>query len=41
MTEDFNTLRARLDKLAALVELARWSQGEDRARMEQTIQLVS
>jgi hypothetical protein len=40
MADAPDTLRARLDKLAALVELTRWSQGEDRARMEQTIQLV-
>jgi hypothetical protein len=40
MADAPDTLRARLDKLAALVELARWSQGEDRAHMEQTIQLV-
>ena len=42
MTEDPGTLRARLDKLAALVELARLSRSEeDRARMERSIQLVS
>ena len=40
MTEDPGTLRARLDKLAALVELARLGRSEDRARMERTIQLV-
>src|SRR3954452_4275307 len=42
MTEDPGTLRARLDKLAALVELARLSRSEEvRARMEPSIQLVS
>jgi hypothetical protein len=42
MTDEPNTLRARLDRLAALVELARQSRSEeDRARMERTIQLVS
>jgi hypothetical protein len=42
MTEDPGTLRARLDKLAALVELARLSRSEeDRVRMERSIQLVS
>jgi len=42
MTDDPGTLRTRLDKLAALVELARLSRSEeDRARMERTIQLVS
>ena len=42
MTEDPGTLRARLNKLAALVELARLSRSEeDRARMERSIQLVS
>ena len=42
MTDEPNTLRARLDKLAALVKLARLSRSEeDRARMERSIQLVS
>jgi hypothetical protein len=42
MADDPNTMRARLDRLAELVELARRSQSEeDRARMERTIQLVS
>jgi hypothetical protein len=42
MTEDPGTLRARLDRLAALVELAQLSRSEeDRARMERSIQLVS
>jgi Xaa-Pro aminopeptidase len=42
MTDDPGTLRARLYKLAALVELARLSRSEeDRARMERSIQLVS
>jgi len=42
MTDDPGTLRARLDKLAALVELARQTRSEeDRVRMERTIQLVS
>ena len=42
MTDEPNTLRARLDRLTALVELARQSRSEeDRARMERTIQLVS
>jgi len=42
MADDPDTTRARLDRLANLVELARWSQSdEDRARMEHTIQLVS
>ena len=42
MADAPDTLRARLDRLAALVELARLSQSaEDRARMERTIQLVS
>jgi hypothetical protein len=34
--DDLGTLHARLDKLAELVELARLSQSEDRARMEHT-----
>jgi hypothetical protein len=42
MADAPDTLRARLDKLAALVQLARLSRSaEDRARMERTIQLVS
>jgi hypothetical protein len=42
MADEPDTLRARLDRLAALVELARQSRSEeDRARMERTIQLVS
>jgi len=42
MADALDTLRARLDGLANLVELARWSRpGENRARMERTIQLVS
>jgi hypothetical protein len=42
MNNDPGTQRARLDRLAALVELARLSRSkEDRARMERTIQLVS
>src|SRR3954470_16502757 len=42
MADDPDTMRARLDRLANLVELARWSQSdEDRARMERSIQLVS
>jgi hypothetical protein len=40
MTNDLDTLRARLDKLAALVELAQPSQAKDRARIELSIQLV-
>jgi hypothetical protein len=40
MADDPGTLRARLAKLAKLVELARLSQSEDRARMEHTIRLV-
>ena len=40
MTEDPGTLRARLDKLAALVELARLSRSEeDRARERDTLTL--
>ena len=42
MADAPDTLRARLDKLAALVELARLSRSqEDCARMERSIQLVS
>jgi imidazolonepropionase-like amidohydrolase len=42
MADEPDTLRARLERLAALVELARQSRSEeDRARMERTIQLVS
>jgi len=42
MADARDTLRVRLDRLAALVELARLSQSvEDRARMERSIQLVS
>jgi hypothetical protein len=42
MADAPDTLRARLDRLAALVELTRRSRSEeDRARMERTIQLVS
>jgi hypothetical protein len=42
MADAPDTLRAHLDKLAALVQLARLSRlAEDRARMERTIQLVS
>ena len=40
MTNDLDTLRTRLDKLAALVELAQPSQAKDRARIELSIQLV-
>ena len=40
MTTDLDTLHARLDKLAALVELAQPSQAKDRARIELSIQLV-
>jgi len=38
--DDLDTLRARLDKLAALVELAQPIQAKDRARIELSIQLV-
>ncbi|EWY39300.1 hypothetical protein N825_07965 [Skermanella stibiiresistens SB22] len=42
MIDDRGTLRARLDKLAALVDLARLSRSEeDRARVERSIHLVS
>jgi hypothetical protein len=42
MADEPGALYARLNKLAALVELARLSRSaEDRARMERTIQLVS
>jgi hypothetical protein len=42
MTDDPDTLRARLDRLAALVELARQTRSEeDCARMERSIQLIS
>jgi hypothetical protein len=42
MTDDPGTLRARLDRLTALVELTQLSRSEeDRARMERSIQLVS
>jgi hypothetical protein len=40
MTDDLDTLHARLDKLAALVELAQLNQAKDRARIERSIQLV-
>jgi hypothetical protein len=40
MANDLDTLRARLDKLAALVELAQPIQAKDRARIELSIQLV-
>jgi hypothetical protein len=40
MTNDLDTLRARLDKLAALVELAQPIQAKDHARIERSIQLV-
>ena len=40
MTDDLDTLRARLDKLAALVEQTQLSQAKDRARIELSIQLV-
>jgi hypothetical protein len=40
MTNDLDTLRTRLDKLAALVELAQPIQAKDRARIELSIQLV-
>jgi len=40
MTDDLDTLRARLDKLAALVEQMQPSQAKDRARIERSIQLV-
>jgi hypothetical protein len=40
MTNDLDTLRARLDKLAALVELAQPIQAKDRAREERSNQLV-
>jgi hypothetical protein len=41
MTDDPNTRRGRLDRLAALAELAQHAEPEDRARLERTIQLVS
>ena len=40
MTDDLDTPRARLDKLAALVEQTQLSQAKDRARIERSIQLV-
>ena len=40
MTDDLDTLHARLDKLAALVELAQLNQAKDHARIERSIQLV-
>jgi hypothetical protein len=40
MAQDPDPLRACVDKLAELVELARQVPLEDRARMEHTIQLV-
>jgi hypothetical protein len=40
MTDDLDTLHARLDKLAALVELAQPIQAKDRARIELSTQLV-
>ena len=40
MTTDLDTLHARLDKLAALVELAQLNQAKDHARIERSIQLV-
>ena len=41
MTDDPDTLRARLDRLTALVELARQLPPEDRTRLERTIQFAS
>jgi hypothetical protein len=41
MTEDPDTLRARLDRLAALVELAAQLPPEDRTRLKRMIQFVS
>jgi hypothetical protein len=40
MTDDLDTLHARLDKLAALVELAQLNQAKDHVRIERSIQLV-
>jgi len=40
MVDEPGALYACLNKLAALVELARLGRSEDRARMERTIQLV-
>ena len=40
MTDDPDALRIRLDRLDELVKSARFSQGDDHARMERSIQLV-
>jgi hypothetical protein len=41
MKDDPDTRCTRLDRLAALAELARHAEPEDRARLEHTIHLVS
>jgi hypothetical protein len=41
MTDDPNTRRDGLDRLAALAELARYAEPEDLVRLERTIELVS